>query len=202
MDAMVRGRVWLDVTTTMRAGGNFDGTTRVERSLIRELPVCLHGRVGFCAYNRALKRFSAVPQPAWQGSITPGRSRRHPAGIGATGKTIERALRGVVKNAVGRVAATADRLQRRSAFPEASLGDVLLLAGDRSSLPEAGQGLGIHLDPYDLVSWGREILRLTHDLQARTAMERRILAERCLSSWLDCARTIAAAADGLMERAA
>ena len=69
------------------------------------------------------------------------------------------------------------------------------IASDTSSLPEAGQGLGIHLDPYDLVSWGREVLRLTNDPAARSAMEQKILAERHLASWADCARQIAEAVD-------
>jgi glycosyltransferase involved in cell wall biosynthesis len=424
MDAMARGRVWLDVTTTTHAGGNFDGTTRVERSLIRELPACLQGRIGFCAYNRALKRFSAVAQPVLLDTrAAPRNGRKRGSAIGAAGKGIEKAVRGAVKDTMGRVAATADRLQRRSSFAKASPGDVLLLAGenwgrhdfevlrhlrkdsglriaavlqdmiphvhpqffesasfiarfreyvdflasdtdlvfaisdctrtdflnaasvvdparvmrielgseiasagqqrrpsglgaidgrpfalavstiqvrknfdllyrlwqkfsldgrtdqpqlvivgregfgstdllhlmrndpwtaatvtvlhqaddaelawlyahcaftlypswyegwglplseslaygktfiasDRSSLPEAGQGLGIHLDPYDSVAWGREILRLSNDTEARATMESRILAERRLSSWLDCARSIAKAADDLMEAAA
>jgi glycosyltransferase involved in cell wall biosynthesis len=65
------------------------------------------------------------------------------------------------------------------------------IASDNSSLPEAGQGLGIHVDPYDQIAWSREILRLTDDVEARRAMERRILAERKLPSWADCAHAIA-----------
>jgi glycosyltransferase involved in cell wall biosynthesis len=65
------------------------------------------------------------------------------------------------------------------------------IASDNSSLPEAGQGLGIHLDPYDLIAWQSEILRLTNDVEARRAMEQRILAERKLPGWADCARDIA-----------
>jgi glycosyltransferase involved in cell wall biosynthesis len=65
------------------------------------------------------------------------------------------------------------------------------IASDNSSLPEAGQGLGIHLDPYDLKAWGREIVRLAQDVEARRAMEQRISAERRLPSWADCARAIA-----------
>jgi glycosyltransferase involved in cell wall biosynthesis len=64
------------------------------------------------------------------------------------------------------------------------------VASDRSSLPEAGQGLGIHLDPYDLMAWSAEVLRLSRDHAARAAMERRILAERRRPQWADCARRI------------
>jgi glycosyltransferase involved in cell wall biosynthesis len=65
------------------------------------------------------------------------------------------------------------------------------IASDRSSLPEAGQGLGIHLDPYDLPAWSREIMRLTADVDARRAMEQRVSSERRLPSWADCAQDIA-----------
>ena len=427
MDALQtrRGRVWLDVTTTMHAGGRLDGTTRIERSLIGELPQFLAGRIGFCAYNRTLKRFSEVEKPVLtDNAAAPGKRRGvRRGGVRLAAKLVEQTTRRVVKNAIGRVVSSADRLRGRSSFSEAAVGDVLLLAGenwgrhdfavlrdlrersglriavilqdmiphvhpqffdsqnfitrfrsyvdflakdvdlvfaisdctlrdflnaapaadparvtrielgaeigssarhsrpeklgamgsrpfvlsvstvqvrknfdllyrlwqkfsidgrndqphlvivgregfgcgdllhlmrndpwiadtvtvlhsasdselawlyancaftlypswyegwglplseslaygktfiasDRSSLPEAGQGLGIHLDPYDLVSWGREVLRLSNDIEARSGMERRILAERRLSSWLDCARSIAMAADDLMQAAA
>ena len=74
------------------------------------------------------------------------------------------------------------------------------IASDRSSLPEAGQGLGIHLDPYDLVAWGREVVRLTADVEARRAMEERIVSERRLPSWADCARDIAGEIDRLAAK--
>src|SRR6185436_13004749 len=60
------------------------------------------------------------------------------------------------------------------------------IASDNSSLPEAGEGLGVHADPYDPIAWSREILRLATDIDARAAMERRILAERSLPAWADC----------------
>jgi glycosyltransferase involved in cell wall biosynthesis len=419
MDApkMGRGRVWLDVTTTTHAGGHFDGTTRVERSLIRELPQYLAERLGFCAYNRTLRHFSEVARPASDSPAAPGQGRGKRRGGGrSVGKAVEQVVRGFVKGAVGQVASSTDRLLGRSLFPEAAAGDTLLLAGENwsrhdfavlrhlrqhdglriaallqdmiphvrpqffespafiarfrtyvdflvddadlvfaisdctrndflnaapaadpakvvrvelgaeigsagrqqrptglgalgerpfvlsvstiqvrknfdllyrlwqkfsidgradqphlvvvgregfgsadllhlmrndpsiagtvtilhrtsdaelawlyahaaftlypswyegwglplseslaygktfiasntSSLPEAGQGLGIHLDPYDLVSWGREVLRLTNDISARSAMEQKILAERRLASWADCARQIAEAVD-------
>jgi glycosyltransferase involved in cell wall biosynthesis len=73
------------------------------------------------------------------------------------------------------------------------------IASDRSSLPQAGQGLGVHLDPYDLIAWGREVLRLTNDTDARAAMQQRILAERRLPSWADCARSVVAAVGKLAD---
>jgi glycosyltransferase involved in cell wall biosynthesis len=415
---MEPGRVWLDVTTTRHAGGSSDGTTRVERSLARELPQFLPGRLGFCAYNRTLRRFAPVPQPAAADPLArrsggSGRNGR----MRSAGKAVERALRRLVKSGIGRVASLAGGAAR-GPFAEAAAGDVLVLAGenwsrydfevlralrrdgvrvaallqdmipvvhpqffdstaflarfrayvdflardadmvfaisdstrddfleaaptadpakvvrvelgadiapaeqeqrrpagldalgarpfvlsvstiqvrknfdllyrlwqkfaiegrhdqphlvivgrpgfgsadllhlmrsdpwigdtvtildrasdaelawlyahcaftlypswyegwglplseslaygktfiasDRSSLPEAGQGLGIHLDPYDLVSWEREVLRLANDAEARTVMERRVVAERHLSHWADCARQIATALDRL-----
>jgi glycosyltransferase involved in cell wall biosynthesis len=414
MDAAGQGRVWLDVTTTSHAGGHYDGTTRIERSLIRELPAVLGPRLGFCVYDRLLGRFLQVVPPALPDAGAAHRSagRKRRSGPSNAGRRIERTVRGLVKGAVARTVASADRARGLSAFPEAAAGDVLLLAGenwsrfdfavlrrlkaqtgikvaavlqdmipavhpqffdsaafmerfgayvdflaceadlvlsisrsttadflkaapqadparvaivqlgadplpatdqarpaalaglgerpfvisvstiqarknfdllyrlwqksaiegqdgmphlvivgregfgsadllrlmrndpwiaktvtllntasdaelawlyahcaftlypswyegwglplseslaygktfiasDNSSLPEAGQGLGIHLDAYDLIAWQREILRLTRDVETRRAMERRILAERKLPGWADCARDIA-----------
>lgn len=74
------------------------------------------------------------------------------------------------------------------------------VASDRSSLPEAGQGLGIHVDPYDLPAWQREVLRLAGDAGLRAAMEKRIVLERRQASWADCARSVAEALQPLAER--
>jgi glycosyltransferase involved in cell wall biosynthesis len=414
MDAAARGRVWLDVTTTRHAGGHYDGTTRIERSLIRELPAILGSKLSFCAYDKLLRRFSEVAPPALPETSAAHRSgrKKRRSGLRAAGRAVERAARGLLRSGIGRVVASADRARGRSAFAEAAAGDVLLLAGenwsrfdfavlrrlkaekglriaavlqdmipfvhpqffdnaafierfgayvdfltrdadlvvaisnstradflkaapaadptrvaivtlgadpipsgeqipptalaalgerpfvlsvstiqarknfdllyrlwqksaidgqdgmphlvivgregfgsadllhlmrndpwiaktvtilntasdaevawlyshcaftlypswyegwglplseslaygktfiasDNSSLPEAGQGLGIHLDPYDLIAWGREIMRLTQDAEARRAMERRIVAERNLPNWADCARAVA-----------
>ena len=136
MDApkMGRGRVWLDVTTTNHAGGHFDGTTRVERSLIRELPLHLADRLGFCAYNRTLRRFSEVARPASDSPAPPGQGRGKRRSRGrSVGKAVERVVRGFVKGAIGQVASSADRLLGRSLFPEAAAGDTLLLAGENWS---------------------------------------------------------------------
>jgi hypothetical protein len=419
-EQMGLSRVWLDVTTSVHAGRNHDGTTRVERSLVRELPAWLPGRVGFCVYNRTTRRFCAVAPPAMPdaGAGSGRRPGRRRGPIGSAGKAIERRIRRLVKGAVGGIVSSSDRALGRSPFPEAAAGDVLLLAGenwgrhdysvlralkreggvglaavlqdmiphvhpqffesgsfvdrfeayvrflatdtdlvfaisnctrddflkaaptvdtgkvtvvhlgadlgvpaeprrpaelsdlgrrpfvlavstiqvrknfdllyhlwqkfaldgrtdqphlvivgrpgfgsgdllhlmrndpsitgwvtvlhgagdvelawlyanaaftlypswyegwglplseslaygktfiasDRSSLPEAGQGLGIHLSPYDLPAWEREVLRLTRDAAARTAMEERIRAERRLPTWSDCARSMAGALERL-----
>jgi glycosyltransferase involved in cell wall biosynthesis len=416
-----RGRIWLDVTTSRRAGAVHDGTTRIERGLIRELPPLLGERLGFCIYDRTMKRFLAVPQPALPeaGAVGAVRPTARRSAARTLGRRVERRVRGFVKGAAARTAAALDRVLERRLFPESRPGDVLLLAGENwsrydfnmlrrlradhsvriaavlqdmipvvhpqffddagflarfgtyvdflardadlvfaisdatrsdflraapdadperierielgadidtsgehrrpaaladlgrpfvlsvstiqarknfdllyrlwqrfardglsdqphlviagrpgfgsadllhlmrndpaiadtvtllhgasdselawlyanclftlypswyegwglplseslahgrtfiasntSSLPEAGQGLGIHLDPYDLMAWHREVLRLAGDSEARAAMERRIQAERKLSSWSDCARGIAEALNRFMN---
>ncbi len=73
------------------------------------------------------------------------------------------------------------------------------IASDRSSLPEAGQGLGIHLDPYDLVAWSRELVRLANDSRSRSAIERHILAARRVPNWADTARKISAVLDDVSQ---
>ena len=73
------------------------------------------------------------------------------------------------------------------------------VASDRSSLPEAGQGLGIHLDPYDLVAWRGEVLRLSRNQQARHALEERIRNDRRIPTWADSARSVVAALDDLQS---
>ena len=65
------------------------------------------------------------------------------------------------------------------------------IASDTSSLPEAGQGLGIHIDPFDATAWEREILALADDPDRLAAMEQRIETERRMTSWADCALSIA-----------
>ena len=414
-----RPRLWLDVTTSRSAGMVHNGTTRIERSLIRELPVCLPDRLGFCSYSTATRRFSSVPAPSQPTVKTAAAAaREHRSGaVRAAGRHIERQTRTAIKS-FARSASSLVSLGDRSRFPAARAGDVLLLAGenwsrydfsvlrqlrqrhglriaavlqdmvphvhpqffdqsggfadrfrayvaflaasadvvfaiststrddflraepdasqqrvrpielgadivaetdrvrpaqfttlsdrpfvlsvstiqarknfdllyrlwqryalmppaeppphlvivgrpgfgsadllhmmrddpriagsvtlihaasdaelgwlyahclftlypswyegwglplteslaygkafiasDRSSLPEAGQGLGIHLDPYDLMAWSREVLKLAHDHSARAAMERRILAERRIPNWADCARQISAILD-------
>src|SRR5262245_56030768 len=102
LDAAGRGRVWLDVTTTRHAGGHYDGTTRIERSLIRELPPILGSTLTFCVYDRSLGRFSQVAPPALPDASAAHRSarkKRH-SGLRAAGRRFERAVRGLVKGAV------------------------------------------------------------------------------------------------------
>jgi hypothetical protein len=135
MDLATMGssRVWLDVTTTRHAGGNYDGTTRVEHSLIRELPQFLPERIGFCAYGRTARRFTAVARPALPDATAAqgrGTGKRRGA-IASAGRAFERAVRGVIRNAAGRIASASNRGQ--GPFAEAAAGDVLLLAGENWS---------------------------------------------------------------------
>src|SRR5262245_7050615 len=104
MDAAGQGRVWLDVTTTSHAGGRYTGTTRIERSLIRELPAVLGSRLGFCVYDRLLGRFLQVVPPALPDAGAAHRSaaRKRRSGLSNAGRRIERTVRGLVKGAVAR----------------------------------------------------------------------------------------------------
>ena len=129
------GRVWLDVSTTRHAGGHYDGTTRIERSLIRELPAVLGMRLGFCVYDRTTGHFSAVPRPELPDAGAAHRSRpqRRRGAVSAAGRVVERKVRGLVKGVIGRGVAAADRARGHSAFAEAAAGDTLLLAGENWS---------------------------------------------------------------------
>jgi glycosyltransferase involved in cell wall biosynthesis len=129
------GRIWLDVTTTRHAGGHYDGTTRIERSLIRELPGALGTRLRFCAYDRTTGHFSEVPRPELPDAGAAHRSRksRKRGALGAAGRIIERKVRGLVKAGIGRAVAASDRARGHSAFTAARPGDVLLLAGENWS---------------------------------------------------------------------
>lgn len=64
--------------------------------------------------------------------------------------------------------------------------------------PKQARDLGIHLDPYDLVSWSGELMRLANDMETRAAMERRILAVRRVPNWSDTARKISAVLEELI----
>lgn len=129
-----RGRIWLDVTSSSRSGLVHDGTTRVERGLIRELPPILGERLGFSIYDRTMKRFLAMPQPALPeaGAATKRLAARRSAAR-RLGRRVERQVRGLVKGAAARTAAALDIFQERRLFPDSRPGDVLLLAGENWS---------------------------------------------------------------------
>jgi glycosyltransferase involved in cell wall biosynthesis len=129
-----RGRIWLDVTSSRRAGMVHDGTTRVERGLIRELPPLLGERLGFSVYDRTMKRFLAVPQPALPeaGGVARRTAPRRSA-VRTLGRQVERQVRGLIKGAAARTAAALDIMQERRLFADSRPGDVLLLAGENWS---------------------------------------------------------------------
>lgn len=52
----------------------------------------------------------------------------------------------------------------------------ICIASDNSSMPEAGEGLALHLDPLDFAAWYREIESLIDDPDRRAAMEAAIAA--------------------------
>lgn len=112
-----------------------DGTTRIERGLIRELPPLLAERLGFCIYDRTMKRFLAVPQPALPeaGAVGVARPAARRSAARALGRRVERRVRGLVKGAAARTAAALDRMLERRLFPDSQAGDVLLLAGENWS---------------------------------------------------------------------
>lgn len=126
-------RIWLDVTTSKRAGSVHDGTTRVERGLIRELPKILADQLGYCAYNRSLKRFSAVSAPAAPDDNRAAGPKRRDAALRKIGRRTEQYARRLIKGVIAAGLGQMQRLRAHDAFPEASTGDIILLAGENWS---------------------------------------------------------------------
>ncbi len=127
-------RIWLDVTTSTRSGSVHDGTTRVERGLIRELPPLLPDRMGFCTYNRSMKRFAATQAPAAPDKDRAARPRRgKPGALRAIGRRVEQYVRRRIKNTLRRGLGQLERIRGHDIFPEASPGDIILLAGENWS---------------------------------------------------------------------
>lgn len=65
------------------------------------------------------------------------------------------------------------------------------IASDNSSMPEAGQGLALHLDPLDFAAWYREIESLIDDPDRRRALEAEIAARYRRHDWSDAGRSFA-----------
>jgi glycosyltransferase involved in cell wall biosynthesis len=59
------------------------------------------------------------------------------------------------------------------------------LASNTSSMPEAGQGLAIHLDPLDFMGWRQEILRRFEDPSVLVSESERIRNRFRPRSWQD-----------------
>lgn len=66
------------------------------------------------------------------------------------------------------------------------------LASNTSSMPEAGQGLVLHLDPLDFPAWRAAVMTLIADREELRARERRIATEYRPVTWADSARALVA----------
>jgi hypothetical protein len=67
----------------------------------------------------------------------------------------------------------------------------ICIASDNSSMPEAGEGLALHLDPLDFAAWYREIESLIDDPDRRAAMEAAIAARYRLHDWAEAGASFA-----------
>jgi len=71
------------------------------------------------------------------------------------------------------------------------------IASNSSSMPEAGQGLSIHIDPIDTLGWYKGVLSLSQNAAELADRERQIRAEYRPHTWEDTARGIAAVLEKL-----
>lgn len=130
-------RVWMDLTTSLRAGGGqSNGTLRVERSYATALPHLLGERIAFCRYDRTRQRFSpADPRAALQAGPNAAESQQRgpgasDAGKNRVGRRVERAMRLFVGDLVQRIYRSVRGGNAARQFPAANPGDVLFLAGE------------------------------------------------------------------------
>lgn len=65
------------------------------------------------------------------------------------------------------------------------------LASNTTSMPEAGAGLAVHLDPLDFKAWHDTIIAWSDDAVARDAMARRIAVEYRPVTWTESAAVLA-----------
>lgn len=66
------------------------------------------------------------------------------------------------------------------------------LASDKTSMPEAGAGLAVHLDPLDFKAWHDTVIAWSDDATARDVMARRIAATYRPMTWAESASVLAA----------
>ena len=64
------------------------------------------------------------------------------------------------------------------------------IASNTSSLPEAGQGLALHLDPLDFAAWHRAIVELLASPQLLAERERKIRESFVLTTWRQSAERL------------
>lgn len=75
----------------------------------------------------------------------------------------------------------------------------LCLASNTTSLPEAGAGLALHLDPYDFAAWQAQIVRFSeHPGELREA-EALIKASYRVRTWNECARELAELLEAMLR---
>lgn len=130
---MAPARIWMDVTTSLRAsGGQTNGTLRVERGFMRELQPLLGDRLAFCRYDTARSRFEPADPPPL--SVQPAKPQRGPGASNARsdriGRRLERSVRLALRGLFKRVHGAIGNRDAASHFPHSARGDVLLLAGE------------------------------------------------------------------------
>lgn len=64
------------------------------------------------------------------------------------------------------------------------------VASSSSSMPEASQGLGVHIHPYDFVGWKNELLKVVTDSAYRESIENLIKERFFVHDWDEIARKI------------
>ena len=126
--------VWMDLTTSLRAGHQTNGTTRVETRLAHELTEILGAQLKFCRYHSS--KFVSTPPIVITASSNDPKRPRPKRGPGASnakarslGRRFERAIRRSIKRAVGKI----QKDLTHDHFPEASEGDCIFLAGENWS---------------------------------------------------------------------
>ena len=126
-------RIWMDITTSHRAGGSINGTTRVEQRLARELVAPLGDQLRFCRYSSS--RFvPATPfdehHEAPAGNPFPARAKRGAGASNSRSNRLDRRLERVIRHSIR---STVGKLQKRltsDQFTAASDGDCIFLAGE------------------------------------------------------------------------
>ena len=128
-------RIWMDLTTSLRArGGQTNGTLRVERSFARQLQPQLDEQLSFCRYDSSRQRFDQVDAAALADTAPSTTPHRGPGANNARadrlGRHIERTVRLAIRGTIKKVHAALRGEDVAAHFPEATHGDVLLLAGE------------------------------------------------------------------------
>lgn len=123
----------MDLTTSLRAGHQANGTTRVETRLARELGDLLGAQLKFCRYDSS--KFVATPamDPAQSASPFKGAPKRGPGARNSKAKSLGRRMETTIRR---RIKAALGRMRKKvihDHFPDASEGDCIFLAGENWS---------------------------------------------------------------------